>query len=506
MSEDSQLLRLYADAGSQAAFTTLVQRYLPLVYSAALRQLGGNLHQAQEVAQTVFTLLARKAPSLHRHPALAGWLYTTTYHAAAKIRRANQRRSHREQEAYAMQESAFTESTLADWAELRPIVDELMLQLKEGDRTAVLLRFFENRSHREIGELLGVTENAARMRVDRAMDSLKAAFARRGIVSSAAALGATLSAQAISAPPAGLGALISSGAITTASSAGLFILMNSTILKIVTLVAAVGSGAAGLVWQHRENRRLEMENRELRTRLSSAHANSSRIPATNQSSSTTVPSLLAQIDELRRSPANSWQERATQLRELVRSLPDLDIPELQLATDEDWLDATKKPLDTVEDYRRAIANLRTIVITRFAQDVREALTQFLAKNGNRFPTDPAQLEPFLRHSIGPAVWKRYVVQPASTMPNLGMGGDWIITLKQALDADYDMKFVIGPFGLGTTGPENPAFERVLGPVMKAYLAANGGRDPTQIDQLLPYATTAEQRAELEKQKRLRGTK
>src|SRR6187431_131074 len=102
MPEDSGLLCLYAKTSDEAAFTALVQRYLPLVHSAALRQTGGDLHQAQEVAQTVFTLLARKAAELQQHPALVGWLYTTTYHTIAKARRADQRRRHREQEVHAM--------------------------------------------------------------------------------------------------------------------------------------------------------------------------------------------------------------------------------------------------------------------------------------------------------------------------------------------------------------------------------------------------------------------
>jgi DNA-directed RNA polymerase specialized sigma24 family protein len=92
MSTDAELLQLYAERGSQPAFSTLVERHLALVYSAALRQVGNNPHRAQEVVQTVFTLLARKVRPLSRHPALIGWLYTTTYYTADKLRRAEQRR------------------------------------------------------------------------------------------------------------------------------------------------------------------------------------------------------------------------------------------------------------------------------------------------------------------------------------------------------------------------------------------------------------------------------
>src|SRR5688572_27421528 len=99
---DAELLRRYANERSETAFAELVRRYLNLVYSAALRQVGGDAHAAQDVAQNVFTTLARKSAALVQHPVLAGWLYTTTQLAAAKVRRTEGRRRQREQEAYIM--------------------------------------------------------------------------------------------------------------------------------------------------------------------------------------------------------------------------------------------------------------------------------------------------------------------------------------------------------------------------------------------------------------------
>src|SRR6184192_3902681 len=102
MSTDAELLQLYAEHGSEAAFTTLVERHLPVVYSAALRQVAGDAHRAQEVGQLVFTLVARKARQLSRHPALVGWLYTTTHYTADKLRRAEERRLRLAQQAQTM--------------------------------------------------------------------------------------------------------------------------------------------------------------------------------------------------------------------------------------------------------------------------------------------------------------------------------------------------------------------------------------------------------------------
>lgn len=500
MPEDPELLRLYTETGAESAFTALVQRHLPLVHSAALRQTGGDLSQAEEVAQTVFALLARKSAELQRHPTLIGWLYTTTYHTAAKARRADLRRRNREQEVQIMHDAEET-SLAADWTELRPVIDDVMLQLKDEDRTAVLLRFFENRTHGEIGVHLGLNENTARMRVDRALNALRLALARRGIVSTATALGAALSGQAVTTPPVGLAASISLGATASTAGGGLLFLMNSTLLKTVALTAVIGAGTAGLVWQRQKNELLQSEIRQLRVQSEARATQSAEAHILHSDSPAGASRLLEQINVLRNSPANSWQERAGVLSQLVLSVPGLNIPEIQLATEEDWLDATKQPMETEDDYRRALAQLRNVVIGRFAGDMRKAITQFTDKNGGRFPTDPAQLESYLEHSLGPSVWQRYEIRPAGSMPTIKVGGDWIITQKAPIDDEYDGKFVIGPYGTGMTTYNSLATQTVLAPVMKAYVAANPGKQPTDLDQLLPFASTPEQRAAIAKQKK-----
>src|SRR5512147_1381624 len=97
MTPDAQLLHDYATTNSQEAFGELVRRHVNLVYSTALRQVGGDTYLAKDVAQTVFTDLARKAHSLSRRPTLSGWLYTSARFAAAKAVRAEQRRRGREE-------------------------------------------------------------------------------------------------------------------------------------------------------------------------------------------------------------------------------------------------------------------------------------------------------------------------------------------------------------------------------------------------------------------------
>jgi RNA polymerase sigma factor (sigma-70 family) len=246
MTSDCDLLRRYAETNSEEAFAELVRRHLDLVYSAALRQVNGDAHLAQDVTQSVFTDLARKAESLSRRLVLTGWLYTSAHFAAAKAVRAERRRRAHEQEAQTMRELHDPTPDL-DWSKLRPVLDEAMHQLKEADREAILLRYFEQRQLAEIGARLGVSENTARMRVERALDKLRAHLARRGISTSASVLSAAISVSAVQSAPAGLAATLTSASLAGAAaetgiSATLMKLMATTKLKAGIMSAFVIAG------------------------------------------------------------------------------------------------------------------------------------------------------------------------------------------------------------------------------------------------------------------------
>ena len=250
MAEDIQLLRQYAESRAEDAFAALVQRHISFVYAAARRQLGGAAHRAEDVTQTVFIQLAGQAAALARRDEIVGWLYTTTHYAAAALKRAEARRERREQEAQTMHELEAGSSHDEEWLRLRPVLDDALLELSEADRQAVLRRFFRNERFADIGRNLGLSEDGARMRVDRALDKLHALLAKRGITSTTAALSVVLANQPIVAAPAGLaasvmGAVLNGGVATLGygSLAACLRFMNAS--KITLSLAAVAAFATG---------------------------------------------------------------------------------------------------------------------------------------------------------------------------------------------------------------------------------------------------------------------
>jgi RNA polymerase sigma factor (sigma-70 family) len=221
MADDSELLCAYAETRSEAAFAELVRRHLDLVYSAVLRRVGGDTHLAEDVSQKVFVGLARQARSLRGRAVLAGWLYTASRFAAAEVVRGERRRRAREQEVFAMNErfGNLAAAPDPDWEQLRPVLDDAMDHLNERDREALLLRFFEGQALAEIGHQLDVTEEAARKRVDRALEKLRSLLAKKGVSSTAAAMGLLLASETVVAAPAGLAGAVN-GSVLVSTSIG----------------------------------------------------------------------------------------------------------------------------------------------------------------------------------------------------------------------------------------------------------------------------------------------
>ena len=247
MSESRKLLKEYVSSRSEPAFRELVERYVNLVHSVASRLAGGDSHLAEDVTQIVFADLAATAPKLPERVLLGGWLHQHTCFITNRTLRTERRRRIRERQAAEM--NSQQDHTEANLSRIAPILDEAIGRLGTSDRTAIILRYFEQCDLRSVGEALGTTEDAAQKRVDRALEKLHALLKHRGATLSAVALGTALATEAVSAAPAGLAGSVVGAALASAGAGGgitatLVKLMTMTKIKVGILSVLVVAGMA----------------------------------------------------------------------------------------------------------------------------------------------------------------------------------------------------------------------------------------------------------------------
>ena len=244
---DMELVREYASRKCEDSFTTLVSRHVNMVYSVALRQ-AGNAQQAEEITQAVFLTLARKAPSLRQSTVLSGWLFQTARLTAANFQRSELRRTRREHEAF--MQSHLNQESSDCWREISPLLNDAIASLAGKERDAVVLRFIEGKNLREIGASLGVTEEAAKKRVSRGVESLRTFFGSKGARFSSDVLGGVIEAKAVQTAPASLAAVVIAGALNPATAASSSLMLVKTTLKLMAwtkMKAALVTGAAVLL-------------------------------------------------------------------------------------------------------------------------------------------------------------------------------------------------------------------------------------------------------------------
>lgn len=267
---DSSLLKRYAEQNSEEAFTEIITRHINKVYSAALRHTG-NPGYAEEITQAVFVILAKEAARLSKRVILSGWLYQTARLTSLTFLRSEIRRGRREQEA--QMQSFANESADETWMQIAPLLDSAMASLNETDRHAVVLRFFDGRSLREVGALMGATEDSARMRVNRALEKLRRFFARRGVDSTTAIIAGAISSNSVQAAPPALLQSVLAAAVAKGSAAGGSTLIlvkgtlkvmawtkiNTAVMTAVAVVLVIGA-TTGIVLAGQNPNRQELKD------------------------------------------------------------------------------------------------------------------------------------------------------------------------------------------------------------------------------------------------------
>ena len=242
---DMDLVREFASRNSEPAFAELVRRHINLVYSVAFR-FTGSTGDAQDVTQAVFIILARKAAGLSVRIVLTGWLYETTRFTAIQLLRTQARRRAHEQEA-SMQSILDQPDHDNVWRQLAPHLEAAMSRLAERDRTLLALRYYENKTGAEAAALLGIREEAARKRTNRALDKLRKFFAKRGVDSTAATIAETISANSVQAAPLALAKSATAVALAKGATASISTLtLIKGALKIMAWTKAKTAIVAGV--------------------------------------------------------------------------------------------------------------------------------------------------------------------------------------------------------------------------------------------------------------------
>jgi len=509
---DQQLLREYRECQSESAFGELVRRHVDLVYSVARRILH-DASLAEDATQSVFLALAQNASKLADRPVLTGWLHRTARNIAAATIRSDVRRRAREQQTAVMKEILGDEPG-AIWEQIAPHLDAAVAQLNDADRDALLLRFFHRKSANQIAEILGISAEASQKRISRALGRLRVLLTRHGVGATSGALALAISNHAVQAAPAGLSAAISAAAVLSNSAAaamtaatatqGAFMTILQKSLVATAIVAAVGTGmyeahrASVLQGRVQEfgQQQTQFAGRiaDLESDLSAATAQLNAARDESEQLRQNTGELLRLRGEVTRLRADlrqsaqpdagssgvtevalkSWLERAKEFKRLPERMPDKSIPELQLLTEEDWLELAKEPLGHSAEQvnladeataRLILSSVRAKAKDKLMRVFSRALEGFAKANQGQLPTDPLQLKPYLMNSefLGPA---RAIEIPDNAVDDTILGryeilqrgklGDvpndsTILAEKAPVDGQYDTRLKLGKSWMAVGG-------------------------------------------------------
>jgi RNA polymerase sigma factor (sigma-70 family) len=362
-SDDMALVREYAQSNSERAFATLVSRHVNLVYSVALRQVRDQ-HLAEEITQGVFIILARKAESLGPKTILSGWLCRTARNVSAHTLRDQRRRQFREQEA--QMQSILNESEPTAWHQMAPLLDEALNCLGKKEHDAVVLRFFDGKELKQVGAAMGISEDAARMRVNRGIEKLRDFFTKKGVALSTTAIAGAVAANSVQAAPVGLAAAITTAAfsgttITTAAVIAATKGIAMTTLQKTAITTALAVAVATGVYETRQAAQLRNQVQALEQQRSSLTELVQQLQHERDDATNRVAKRLADNSRLKSNPNElellRLRAQVAQLRPLEKDIARLQqvanqsssgFPEWKMS---DVINAGRAtPLNTIQTY------------------------------------------------------------------------------------------------------------------------------------------------------------
>jgi RNA polymerase sigma factor (sigma-70 family) len=500
---DSQLLSAYVEGLSEPAFAELVRRHVDFIFSAALRMVCDE-HLAKDVTQGVFLALAKRADELKDRAVLSGWLHRTAQNIAAQTVRTEVRRRKREQEAAAMNELLSSQSD-PPWELIAPQLDTALGELSEADRDALLLRYFERKSAQEMAHILGISDEAAQKRVNRAVERLRDNFSKRNMTIGAGGLVVLISANAVQAAPAGLAAAITTTAFAgtaVATSAVITVAKTAAITAFqktligATLTVAIGAG----IYEAHKAAQLRNQIQTLQQNQTSLDQQVQQLLRQRDDSANQLAALGLENERLKskqdtdellklrgelaglhaaaaqrendstRSTAKSWLNREEQLRQYLEQHPDAKIPEYQFLTEKGWLSAVDpssemKDFKTTDEYfREAIESLKIRAEDRVGGLIQNSLQKYSDANNGRFPTDLSQLQPYCDPNVEDILQQYYEIKPASILPatqvkDFNIKTDWVVTRKKRVIANSTSRTAFFASGCvswqSTTGADDP---------------------------------------------------
>jgi RNA polymerase sigma factor (sigma-70 family) len=487
---DHDLLRCYAEnaPGAQAAFATLTSRHVNLVYSVARRHVRST-HLAEEIAQSVFVDLARNARRIDPKTPLLAWLHLVSRRTAIDVVRRESRRQAREAAAATLADM----KTPSPWSAVEPLLDEAVESLPAADRSAILMRFFENKSLREVGVALGSSEDAAQKRVSRAIEQLRGFFARRGVTVTAAGLTADLSVRAIEAAPAALGATIATSKAITLAAGAMQTIIMTTVQKtlVATALTLVLGGVAfqgyRLTQQQREIDTLRQSTDHLAARVRDARQKNESAARASLVHSASAPTAAPAVDPALHQEATALLERLRRVQELLNQHPERTIPEMALLTQADWFErARRAKLDSREDIAELFMAARGLSKAKFAAYMMEAAAGYLKAHNNQMPAQARDLLPFFTLAgVTEAMLDRYAVRYTGSYADVPAPERSATFVEiTSPDEQRDQRIYVGPGGARLR--DFKTFTEEAAYALRVYAATNSGAAPASLNQLLPF--------------------